>query len=102
MPSGSISHANGVDASATASHIRASDESNERDGHATALAAVVHWPNARGGYDKGPRAIETENAMIALFQLEASQSVGGKTYRLTVGLFMPQLASIVALLSQLF
>jgi hypothetical protein len=40
--------------------------------------------------------------MIALFQLEASQSVSGKTYRLTVGLFMPQLASIIAVFSQLF
>jgi hypothetical protein len=40
--------------------------------------------------------------MIALFQLEASQSMGRTTYRLTVGLFMPQLASMFALLSQLF
>jgi hypothetical protein len=40
--------------------------------------------------------------MIALFQLEASQSGCGVTYRLTVGLFMPQMASIVVLLSRLF
>jgi hypothetical protein len=39
--------------------------------------------------------------MIALFQLEASQS-GGKTYRLTFGVFVPQLASMVALLTRLF
>lgn len=53
------------------------------------------------GCRKGPSAIETEDAMIALFQLEASQS-GGSTYRLTLGLFLPQVASIVALLSRLF
>ena len=40
--------------------------------------------------------------MIALFQLEASQSGYGSTYRLTFGVFVPQLASIVALLSRLF
>jgi hypothetical protein len=43
-----------------------------------------------------------EYAMLALFQLEASQSGCGSTYRLTVGLFMPQLASIVGFLSRLF
>jgi hypothetical protein len=39
--------------------------------------------------------------MLALFQLEASQS-GGSTYRLTVGVSMPLVASIVAFLSRLF
>jgi hypothetical protein len=40
--------------------------------------------------------------MIALFQLEASQSGCGTTYRLTLGFFIPQVASIAALLSRLF
>jgi len=40
--------------------------------------------------------------MLALFQLEASQSGCGSTYRLTFGVFMPQLASMVALLTRLF
>jgi len=40
--------------------------------------------------------------MLALFQLEASQSGCRSTYRLTVGLFMPQLASVVGFLSRLF
>ena len=40
--------------------------------------------------------------MLAIIQLEASQSGCGSSYRLTVGLFMPQLASIVGLLSRLF
>jgi hypothetical protein len=39
--------------------------------------------------------------MIAFIQLEASQS-GGATYRLTLGFFTPQVASIIALLSRLF
>ena len=39
--------------------------------------------------------------MLALFQLEASQS-GGATYRLTMGVYMPLAASIVALFSRLF
>jgi hypothetical protein len=39
--------------------------------------------------------------MIAFFAIEASQS-GGKTYRLTFGVFVPQLASMVALLTRLF
>jgi hypothetical protein len=40
--------------------------------------------------------------MIAFFQLEVSQSACRSTYRLTFGFFMPQVASIVALLSRLF
>jgi hypothetical protein len=40
--------------------------------------------------------------MIALFQLEASQSGYGTTYRLTVGLCVPTLASIALFLSRLF
>jgi hypothetical protein len=40
--------------------------------------------------------------MLAFVQLEASQSGYGPTYRLTLGLSMPRLASIVALLSRLF
>ena len=40
--------------------------------------------------------------MLALVQLEASQSGCGSTYRLTVGLFMPQLASVVGFLSRMF
>jgi hypothetical protein len=39
--------------------------------------------------------------MLAFVQLEASQS-GGATYRLILGLYMPQVASIIALLSRLF
>jgi hypothetical protein len=39
--------------------------------------------------------------MIAVIQLEASQSEGGSTYRLTMGLFIPLLASMVGLLSRL-
>ena len=39
--------------------------------------------------------------MPALVQLEASQSGCGSTYRLTLGLFLPQLASIVGFLSRL-
>ena len=47
-------------------------------------------------------AHEKENAMVAFFQLEARQSGCGSTYRLTFGFFMPQVASIVALLLRLF
>jgi hypothetical protein len=39
--------------------------------------------------------------MLALFELEASQSGCGSAYRLIVGLFMPQMASIVGFLSRL-
>jgi hypothetical protein len=39
--------------------------------------------------------------MFAFVQLEASQS-GGATYRLILGLYIPQVASIIALLSRLF
>jgi hypothetical protein len=39
--------------------------------------------------------------MLAIIQLEASQS-DGSTYRLTLGFFIPTVASIVALLSSLF
>jgi hypothetical protein len=39
--------------------------------------------------------------MFALIQLEASQS-GGSTYRLTMGVYMPVVASIVAFISRLF
>jgi hypothetical protein len=43
-----------------------------------------------------------EYAMLALFQLEASQS-GGATYRLTMGVsFVPLVASITALFARLF
>jgi hypothetical protein len=54
-----------------------------------------------GGYRKGPSRNEKEDAVIALFQLEASQSGYGTTYRLTLGFFIPQVVSIVALLSRL-
>jgi hypothetical protein len=40
--------------------------------------------------------------VIAFFQLEVSQSGCGSTYRLTFGFFMPQVASVVALLLRLF
>jgi hypothetical protein len=39
--------------------------------------------------------------MMAFVQLEASQP-GGKTYRLSFGVFLPQLASMVVLFSRLF
>jgi hypothetical protein len=39
--------------------------------------------------------------MILLLQLEASHS-GGKTYRLTFRVFVPQLVWLVAFLSRLF
>jgi hypothetical protein len=39
--------------------------------------------------------------MIAVIQLEASQSGGRATYRLTLGLFMPLVASMVGLLNRL-
>jgi hypothetical protein len=40
--------------------------------------------------------------MLAIIQLEASQSEGRSTYRLTMGVFMPLVASIVGLLIRLF
>ena len=39
--------------------------------------------------------------MLAFIQLDAGQSGCGATYRLTFGLSMPWLASLVALLSRL-
>jgi hypothetical protein len=39
--------------------------------------------------------------MLAFVQLDAGQSGSGATYRLTIGLFVPGLASMVALLSRL-
>jgi len=39
--------------------------------------------------------------MLAIIQLEASQSGGRSTYRLTMGLFLPLVASMVGLLNRL-
>jgi hypothetical protein len=61
------------------------------------------WPNARTRLPEGTVAHEAEDAkMLALVQLEASQSGCGSTYRLTLGIFMPQLASVIGFLSRLF
>ena len=40
--------------------------------------------------------------IIAMLQIEASQSRGVTTYRMTFGFFIPQMASIVAFFSRLF
>jgi hypothetical protein len=44
---------------------------------------------------------EKEHAMMAFIQLDAGQSGCGATYRLTLGLSVPWLASMVALLRRL-
>ncbi len=48
-----------------------------------------------------PRISRRENAMLAFVQLDTGQSGCRATYRLTFGLYMPWLASMVALLSRL-
>ena len=47
------------------------------------------------------RKAEKEHAMMAFIQLDAGQSGCGATYRLTLGLSVPWLASMVALLHRL-
>jgi hypothetical protein len=47
------------------------------------------------------RKAEKEHAMMAFIQLDAGQSGCGATYRLTLGLLVPGLASMVALLHRL-
>jgi hypothetical protein len=54
------------------------------------------------GYTKGPRAIETESAMVVFLYLEASQPCG-TSYRLGLGcLIHPKLASVIIVLLRLF
>jgi hypothetical protein len=54
------------------------------------------------GYRKGPSHTGWERRdMLAIVQLEASQSEGSSTYRLTMGVFMPLMASVVGLLIRL-
>ena len=47
------------------------------------------------------RKAEKEHVMMAFIQLDAGQSGCGATYRLTLGLSVPWLASMVALLHRL-